>query len=110
MWWNYRKPKPLKKGAFSMAATNGVPVVPCFITMRDTDKLDENGFKVQEYTIHIGKPIYPDENKSIAQNISYMMAENAAEWQQTYERFYGVPLRYDCHEQPFVLREQKQKA
>ena len=25
-----------------MAATNGVPVVPCFITMRDTDKLDEN--------------------------------------------------------------------
>lgn len=78
--------------------------------MRDTDKIDENGFKVQEYTIHIGKPIYPDKNKSVAQNISFMMDENAAVWRNTYEKFYGVPLRYDCREQECVLCEQKQKA
>lgn len=31
MWWNYRNPKPLKKGAFTFAAGSNVPVVPCFI-------------------------------------------------------------------------------
>nr|MCR5755310.1 1-acyl-sn-glycerol-3-phosphate acyltransferase [Acetatifactor sp.] len=36
MWWNYRKPKPLKKGAFTFAANNNVPILPCFITMEDT--------------------------------------------------------------------------
>ena len=37
MWWNYRKPKPLKKGAFKFAAKSNVPVLPVFITMEDTD-------------------------------------------------------------------------
>lgn len=95
MWWNYRKPKPLKKGAFLMAAKNSVPVVPCFITMRDTDNLDENGFKVQEYTVHIGKPIYPDKNATVAQNVDRMMSENFVSWKNIYEDFYGVPLRYE---------------
>lgn len=32
MWWNYRKPKPLKDGAFKMATRSNVPVIPIFIT------------------------------------------------------------------------------
>ena len=40
MWWNYRKPKPLREGAFRFAVKSNVPVVPTFITMRDTDELD----------------------------------------------------------------------
>ena len=52
MWWNYRKPKPLKKGAYTFAAKNHVPVLPCFITMEDSDILGDDGFYVQEYTIH----------------------------------------------------------
>ena len=39
LWWNYRKPKPLKEGAFRFACKNNVPVLPTFTTMRDTDKL-----------------------------------------------------------------------
>lgn len=64
MWWNYRKPKPLKKGAYTFAARNNVPVLPCFITVEDSDILGNDGFYVQEYTIHIGKPNYPDPNNS----------------------------------------------
>ena len=41
MWWNYRKPKPLKKGAYTFAAKNHVPVLPCFITMEDSDILGD---------------------------------------------------------------------
>ena len=63
MWWNYRKPKPLKKGAYTFAAKNHVPVLPCFITMEDSDILGDDGFYVQEYTIHIAEPIYPDPQK-----------------------------------------------
>lgn len=39
MWWNYRKPKPLKKGAYLFAVKSNVPVLPCFITMEDSDIL-----------------------------------------------------------------------
>ena len=55
MWWNYRKPKPLQKGAFSFAAKNNVPVLPCFITMRDTDQIGDDGFPIQAYTLHVAK-------------------------------------------------------
>ena len=48
MWWNYRKPKPLKKGAFTFAVTSNVPVLPCFITMEDSDILGDDGFYVRE--------------------------------------------------------------
>lgn len=94
LWWNYRKPKPLKKGGFIMAAQNNVPVLPCFITMEDSDVLDSDGFPVQEYTIHIEKPIYPDKKKSKAENAKDMMMENYRVWKQIYEEVYQTPLTY----------------
>ena len=101
MWWNYRKPKPLKKGAFNFAAKSNVPVLPCFITMTDSDILDENGFYVQEYTIHISEPIYPDPNKSKAENVKDMMDKNYAEWKNIYESTYGEKLEYSCEMNDF---------
>ena len=98
MWWNYRKPKPLKKGAYTFAAKNNVPVLPCFITMEDSDIIGEDGFFVQEYTIHIAPPIYPMEDKSRAENIAYMKDKNYAVWKEIYETTYGEPLVYTCEE------------
>ena len=94
MWWNYRKPKPLKKGAFSLAATNGVPVVPCFITMRDGDAFGPDGFPVQEYTVHIGKPIYPAPALSRGENAQRMKELNEECWKECYQSVYGIPLRF----------------
>jgi len=94
MWWNYRKPKPTKEGAYFFAAKNNVPVLPCFITMRDSEIVDEDGFFVQEYTIHIGKPIYPDERLSHRENIKNMKAENERVWREIYESEYKMPLVY----------------
>lgn len=42
MWWNYKKPKPLKDGAFKMAVKSNVPVVPIFITMKESDIIGED--------------------------------------------------------------------
>ena len=96
MWWNYRKPKPLKKGAFTFATRNNVPVLPCFITMEDSDILGDDGFYVQEYTIHVAPPIYPDQNKTRAENIEYMRQKNYNIWKQVYEETYKEPLTYSC--------------
>ena len=96
MWWNYRKPKPLKKGAYTFAAQNHVPVLPCFITMQDSDILGDDGFYIQEYTIHIAPAIYPDPDKNRAENIEAMRQKNYEVWKEIYEKTYGEPLVYEC--------------
>lgn len=91
MWWNYRKPKPLKAGAFDMAVKNNVPVIPCFITMRDTAVLGPDGFPVQEYTPHLGQPIWPDLTlpKPVAKE--KMKRQNEEFCRKVYEAEYGIP-------------------
>lgn len=94
MWWNYRKPKPLKPGAFKLAARNKVPVIPIFITMEDSTIIGEDGFPIQEYTINIEKPIYPDEKLSEKENTNIMKDKNFEVWKKVYEDFYKIPLEY----------------
>ncbi|MCQ2589988.1 MAG: 1-acyl-sn-glycerol-3-phosphate acyltransferase [Treponema sp.] len=94
MWWNYRKPRPCTKGAYVFAVKSNVPVVPFFITMNDSDMIDGDGFPIQEYTVHILPPIYPDPNKSEKENIEYMKDKNYEMWKEVYEKTYGIPLTY----------------
>ncbi len=94
MWWNYRKPKPLKRGAFSFAAKNGVPVLPCFITMKDSDIMGEDGFYIQEYTVHVSPPIYPDTSLPRREQSEDMMRKNYQLWKDIYETEYDMPLIY----------------
>lgn len=98
LWPNYRKPKPLKRGAFSFAAKARVPILPIFITMEDGENYDSEGFKEQIYTIHIFDPIYPEEGKNPAQNAALMMQKNYELWKGCYEKTYGIPLTYLCDE------------
>ncbi len=95
MWWNYKKPRPLKDGAFSIAARNHVPVIPFFITMEDSEFIDDqNGFPIQAYTVHILEPIYPDSFKNRRQNAAEMRDRNYELWKEVYERVYGLELKY----------------
>ena len=94
MWWNYRKPKPLKDGAFVFAVKNNVPVLPCFITMKDSEILGDDGFYVQEYTIHISEPIYPDTGLPHGKRIADLRKKNYKIWKEIYEREYQTPLTY----------------
>ena len=94
MWWNYRKPKPMQDGAFTLAIRNKVPVVPIFITMEDSDVPDGDGFFVQAYTIHILPAIYPDPSLPSVEAREAMRKENYEAWVRVYEDFYGKPLVY----------------
>lgn len=94
MWWNYKKPRPLKNGAFRFAVKNSVPVIPIFITMEDLDKRLSDGSNVQAYTIHYLSPIYKKDELSDRENEEYIKTENYRLWRETYENFYGIPLTY----------------
>lgn len=94
MWWNYRKPKPLKNGAYNFAVKNNVPVLPMFITMEDSNRIGPDGFNMLEYTIHIGKPIKADANLPLSENVENMKNENFNYWKKVYEDFYNKKLEY----------------
>ena len=94
MWWNYKKPKPMQDGAFSLAVRNNAPIVPIFITMEDSDVIDGDGFFVQEYTIHILPAVYPDPSLSNAEAKEAMRRANYEAWVKVYEDFYKTPLVY----------------
>ncbi len=104
MWWNYRKPKPLKRGAFLCAARSSAPVLPCFITMKDSDVVGEDGFYVQEYTINISEPIFPQQGLTHRQQAEYMMKKNYELWKQIYESVYHIPLSYTTQENTEQLK------
>jgi len=94
MWYNYKKPRPLKLGSFRFAAKENVPVLPVFITLEDTDRYDADGLPIQAYTVHILPAIFPNGSLSIRENTEKMCRENYRLWKQTYEDFYGKKLEY----------------
>lgn len=94
MWWNYRKPRPPKPGAFNFAAKAGAPVLPVFITMQDTERIGNDGFPIQAYTLHFLPVIEPDTALSVHANAERMAELNYSAWKSVYEDFYGIPLTY----------------
>ena len=96
MWWNYRKPKPLKDGAYKFACKHNVPIIPFFITTKESEILDDAGFPILEYYVHIEKPIYKDDNLSEKENMKNMIKENFLVWKKIYEDFYKIQLEYTC--------------
>lgn len=96
MWWNYTKPRPYRVGAYKLAAANGVPILPCFVTMSETDKKKKNGAVQLKYTAYILPPIYPCENRPPRVNAKEMQEKNFELCRNKYEEVYGVPLTYSC--------------
>ena len=99
MWWNYRKPRPFKIGGFKMAYRAGVPVLPTFITLQhDKERVDEHGYPVQRYTLHIMPAVYPDTSLGDKVGAEVMRDQAFALCKAKYEEVYGVPLSYTTEE------------
>jgi 1-acyl-sn-glycerol-3-phosphate acyltransferase len=94
MWWNYKKPRPFKIGGFKMAYRAGVPVLPTFITMTDDERLDETGYPIQRFTLHIMPAIYPDKELGEKLGAEKMMTEAYTLCKAKYEEVYKIPLSY----------------
>ena len=94
MWFNYRKPRPPKRGAYFYAAKFNVPIISCFVEMKDMDKDDTEEFKRVKYVLHILDPIYPDPEKNERDNSFDMMKKDYEQKKAAYEQIYKRPLDY----------------
>ena len=94
MWWHYKKPRPYKDGGFYIAEKYGVPVVPQFITYRESGKKDAEGIDIPYFTLHIAKPIYPKKELSKQENIKYLRESAFEPCRKFYEEAYGETLSY----------------
>lgn len=64
LWFNYRKPCPLKKGAYFYAAKLNKPIISTFTEIQVTSKHEffHRGFYKKKKILHILPTIYPDPN------------------------------------------------
>ena len=90
MWFNYKKPRNLREGAYHFAYDFNVPIIPCFIEMRETDGFDAQGFKNIKHILHVMPPIYPDKSLTQRDGRAKMQELDRQYKNQCYERIYGI--------------------
>lgn len=89
MWFNYKKPRPLKIGAYHYAAKFNVPIIPCFIEMREKETIGADGFYDLKYKLHILDPIYPDTSLGLKECKILMRETDYNQRIKAYEEIYG---------------------
>ena len=94
MWFNYRKPRPPKNGAYFYAAKLNVPIISCFVEMVDLSEDDTDEFKKVKYVLHILDVLYPDPDKSIKENTEILGVADYTLKKTCYENVYGKELTY----------------
>ena len=94
MWFNYRKPRPPKNGAYFYAAKLNVPIISCFVEMVDMDEDDTAEFKKVKYILHILDVLYPDQSKTVKENTETLGVMDYALKKACYEKVYGKELTY----------------
>lgn len=97
MWFNYRRPRPPKRGAYYYAAKFNVPVISCFVEIREGTESENEEFLKTEYTVHILPPIYPDKTVCISADSRRMMRTDYEQKVKAYEKVYGkkIDLPFD---------------
>ncbi len=94
MWFNYRKPRPSKNGAYFYAAKLNIPIISCFVEIQDTDKDENEDFKKTRYILHILGVLYPDKDKTPKENTEELAQLDYEMKKQCYEQVYSKPLTY----------------
>jgi len=95
MWFNYRKPRPPKSGAYFYAAKLNVPILSCFVEMVDLEEDDTEDFKKVKYVLHVLDVLYPDPEKSVRENTEELGKKDYALKKACYEDVYGKKLSYE---------------
>lgn len=95
MWFNYRLPRPCKRGAYQFAHELDVPIISCFVKMIDTDKADNDEFNIVKYEVSINKVIYPEAEESIKSDSRKMAEVDYEARKKAYEDAYNKKLNYE---------------
>ena len=94
MWFNYRKPRPPKNGAYFYAAKLGIPIISCFVEMVDLEEDETAEFKRVKYILHILDVLYPDKNKNSRENTEYLATTDYELKKACFEEVYSKKLTY----------------
>lgn len=94
MWFNYRKPRPPKNGAYFFAAKLNVPIVSCFVEIVDLAEDDTAEFKKVKYVLHVLDVLFPDQSKTTRENTEDLSMKDYSLKKACYERVYGKELNY----------------
>lgn len=95
MWFNYRKPRPSKNGAYFYAAKLNIPIISCFVEIKDTDKDENEEFKKVKYILHVLGVLYPDKEKTPKENTDELAKLDYEMKKACYEKVYSKPLTYN---------------
>lgn len=97
LWFNYRKPRPLKKGAYYYAAKLNQPIVSTFTEIRATSKREmfHRDFYKTRKVLHVLPTIYPDKNLKISENVNKMWRTDYKQRKAACEKCYGKKLTDD---------------
>lgn len=94
MWLHYRKPRPCKRGAYYYAAKMNVPIIPCFVEMREKESRDTEEFKKLKFILHVLPAIYPDPDRNVRENSIMMCKMDYLAKSHLYEIIYEKKLDY----------------
>ena len=106
MWFNYRKPRPLKRGAYYYACKFNVPIISCFVKLETTPTLRDPEKVETHYTLYVLDPIYPDPTKNLREESIAMMNQDYQQKVQAYEKAYGKKLDYTFDNQDIAGYEE----
>ena len=94
MWFNYRKPRPGKRGAYLFAAQHRLPVIPTFAQLQEYGGESAPGFGNVRVVLHVLDPLYPDPSRTDRENSFVLCRQDYEARVACYERCYGKPLDY----------------
>lgn len=89
-WRYYEKPRPFKDGAFHLATSNNVPIIPLFITFQDRKRS-----KRKKVVAHLLEPIYPKTELTNKENTTFLKEKSFQAFKHKYEDFYQKQLLYE---------------
>lgn len=87
-WWCYRKPRPLIDGAFKYAVMNNVPVLPVFITFKESKASKQSPTGIPKFVVNILPPIFIDQSLSSHENVAMLNKKTFNAMQDCCEKFY----------------------
>lgn len=101
LWFNYRKPRPLQRGAYYYAAKLNIPIISCFAEIRERSQSEwfHRDFYKTKIILHILPTIYPDPNLSVNENANRMCKIDYQQKVAAYEKVYHQKLNYDFSSQ-----------
>ncbi len=93
MWYNFKRPRKPRDGAYHIASSFGVPILPTFTELITLDgERDENGFLPIRRVLHVLPPIFPKTGASVQESRAHMRDIDYRLKRGTYEQIYNTDI------------------